>query len=197
MTHPRPPKKKGSGSEPTPGLSAEPGCQSPGIKTVRQTVLREVCQLLYFSLETSRFPLIASPIPYRHNYLWWGWYMCYLCFHIPFKDTTRAWTLDERSPVQGQKKHKEKSFRKALLSSISFWLHSTLISLIPWSVTRTELFQQAEEQHVQAISHYVPSWWLHSLSLLGLLLIYIELLTWYIMSTTVQSRFLVEEELYL
>lgn len=162
--------------------SAEPGCRSPRIMKNSQAV-REICQLLYFSLEKSSFPLITYPVPYRHNSSWWSWYMCYLCFHIPFKETTRAWTLYERSPVWKKKKRK-KSFRKAVVSSISSWLHSTLISLIPWRVTRTELFQQAEEQHVQAISHYVPSWWLQSLSLLGLLLIHMELLVWCIASST-------------
>lgn len=94
--------------------SAEPGCQSLRIMTNSQAV-REICQLLYFSLETRNFPLITSPIPYRHNSSRWSWYMCYLCFHIPFKETTRAWTLDERSPVWGEKKkYKEKKVSERL-----------------------------------------------------------------------------------
>lgn len=56
-----------------------------------------------FQPGNKQLPLITSPIPYRHNSSWWSWYMCYLCFHVPFKETTRAWTLDERSPVWGKK----------------------------------------------------------------------------------------------
>lgn len=107
--------------------------------------------------------------------------ICVFTLHLKRQQKLELWL---RGHQPGEKEDIKKRLRKAVLSSISSWFHSILISLIPWSVWSSELFQQVEEQHVQAISHYVPSWWIHGLSLLGLLLIYIKILIWCIISTT-------------
>lgn len=118
--------------------SAEPGCRSPRIMKNSQAV-REICQLLYFSLEKSSFPLITCPVPYRHNSSWWSWYMCYLCFHIPFKEITRAWTLYERSPVWKKKKRKKK-FQKGCCKQHQFLVAQHTHQLNPLKCHKNRAF---------------------------------------------------------